>query len=117
MMCHLIKEAFFMFKIPVYSHYRDVPSYEDKRIHFDGVIHFTCPNCKKESTSEGNDFIYCPTDFPQRSHECDHCYEEDYILEIKDIKDGYVYLENIKPEWKVKFMKKIVTYEEIKEEA
>ena len=50
-----------------------------------------------------------------RSHECDHCYEEDYILEIKDIRDGYVYLENIKPEWKVKFMKKIVTYEEVPE--
>ena len=55
-----------MFKIPVYSHYRDVPSYEDKRIHFDGHIELTCPSCKKEFTAEGNDFIYCPEDFPQR---------------------------------------------------
>ena len=49
--------------------------------------------------------------------ECHHCFEEDYILEIKDIRDGFVFLENIKSEWAVKFMKKIVTYEEIKEDA
>jgi len=102
-----------MFKIPVSSHYREHPSFEDERLHFDGVIRLTCPECNKETIRDGTDWVYCPEKLKRMPVQCAHCDKDDYIFEIKDIRDGCVFIENVVPEWKVVFEERVVSYREI----
>lgn len=95
-----------MFELKAYNSQGTTPSYSDKRIHFDGVIDYVCPECKAIGQRKGSDLIYCPDVYDDIVLHCFKCMHEEQVFVLKDIRDGKIFIEKILDNWSVSLKEK-----------
>lgn len=78
--------------VSVYNSYGADVSWENKRIHSTVDFKCLCPNCKNETITCGQDFLYVPNAYPHVHFYCDKCEHEDKLFFLEKLENNNAYL-------------------------